>query len=101
MISGPMMLDHRAALRISSNVTRNFRQLQGRTNVDIQPREVIKILNKARIRFTLVGAHGIAGGLVDPRASQDVGVIIHASTRRRSRRSAERFLACACWILRS
>jgi hypothetical protein len=76
------LLDHRTALRISSNVTRNIRQLQGRTKVDIQPREVIKILNKARIKFTLVGAHGIAGWLVDPRASQDVDVIIHAQHKK-------------------
>jgi len=82
MKAGLAILDHRSALRISSNVTRNIRQLQGRTKVDIQPREVIKILNKARIRFTLVGAHGIAGWLVDPRASQDVDVIIHAQHKK-------------------
>jgi hypothetical protein len=76
------LLDHRTALRISSNVTRNIRQLQGRTKLDIPPREVIKILNKARIKFTLVGAHGIAGWLVDPRASQDVDVIIHAQHKK-------------------
>src|SRR5436853_4372553 len=76
------LLDHRTALRISSNVTRNIRQLQGRTKVDIGPREVIKILNKARIKFTLVGAHGIAGWLVDPRASQDVDVIVHAQHKK-------------------
>jgi hypothetical protein len=73
-----LLLDHRTALRISSNVTRNIRRLQGRTKVDIRPREVIKILNKARIRFTLVGAHGIAGWLEQPSASQVVDVIIHA-----------------------
>src|SRR5476651_2344415 len=77
-IDSPRVLDHRTALRISSNVTRNIRRLQGRTMVDIQPREVIKILNKAKIKFTLVGAHGIAGWLLDPRASQDVDFIIHA-----------------------
>jgi hypothetical protein len=83
MLTGaPRVLDHRTALRISSNVTRNIRQLQGRTKVDIQPREVIKILNKARIRFTLVGAHGIAGWLLDPRASQDVDVIVHAQHKK-------------------
>jgi hypothetical protein len=82
MKSGLTMLDHRTALRISSNVTRNIRQLQGRTKVDIQPREVIKVLNKASIKFTLVGAHGIAGWLVDPRASQDVDVIIHAQHKK-------------------
>jgi hypothetical protein len=83
VISGPIkLLDHRSALRISSNVTRNIRQLQGRTKVDIQPREVIRILSKARIKFTLVGAHGIAGWLVDPRASQDVDVIIHGQHKK-------------------
>lgn len=82
MKSGLTILDHRTALRISSNVTRNIRQLQGRTKVDIQPREVIKILNKAKIKFTLVGAHGIAGWLLDPRASQDVDVIIHAQHKK-------------------
>src|SRR5476651_1311632 len=76
------LLDHRTALSISSNVTRNIRRLQGRTKVDIQPKEVIKILNKAKVKFTLVGAHGIAGWLVDPRASQDVDVIIHAQHKK-------------------
>ena len=52
--------------------------MQGRTALDIQPKDVIKILNKARIKFTLVGAHGIAGWLLEPRASQDVDVLIHA-----------------------
>lgn len=82
MTSGVAILDHRTALRISSNVTRNIRQLQGHTTVNIEPREVIKVLNKAKIKFTLVGAHGIAGWLVDPRASQDVDVIIHAQHKK-------------------
>jgi hypothetical protein len=78
MKTGLAILDHRTALSISSNVTRNIRRLQGRTAVNIEPREVIKILNKAKIKFTLVGAHGIAGWLEEPRASQDVDVIVHA-----------------------
>src|ERR1019366_4934175 len=82
MNSGVTFLGHRMALSISSNVTRNIRQLQGRTKVDIQPKEVIKILNKAKIKFTLVGAHGIAGWLEEPRASQDVDVIIHAAHKK-------------------
>src|ERR1700680_4905555 len=68
MKSGLTILDHRTALSISSNVTRNIRRLQGRTAMNIEPREVIKVLNKAKIKFTLVGAHGIAGWLLDPRA---------------------------------
>jgi hypothetical protein len=79
MNSGLIILDHRTALSISTNVTRNIRRLQGRTKVDIQPKQVIKILNKARVKFTLVGAHGIAGWLEQPRASQDVDVIVHSA----------------------
>ena len=82
MKSGLTMLDHRTALSISSNVTRNIRRLQGRTAMNIEPRAVIKILNKARIKFTLVGAHGIAGWLPDPRASQDVDFLIHAQHKK-------------------
>jgi hypothetical protein len=78
MKSGLTTLDHRTALTISSNVTRNIRRLQGRTAMNIEPREVIKVLNKAKIQFTLVGAHGIAGWLEQPRASQDVDVLIHS-----------------------
>lgn len=78
MKAGLTILDHRTALSISSIVTRNIRRLQGRTAMNIEPRQVIKVLNKAKIKFTLVGAHGIAGWLEEPRASQDVDVIIHA-----------------------
>ena len=41
----------------------------------IQPQEIIRILSKAKVRFMLVGAHGIAGWLPEPRATQDVDVL--------------------------
>src|ERR1700722_5300304 len=82
MSTGVIFLGHGAVLSISSLVRRNIRRFQGRTKVDIQPKEVIKILNKAKIKFTLVGAHGIAGWLLDPRASQDVDFLIHANHKK-------------------
>src|ERR1700722_9365452 len=82
MKAGLTILDHRTALSISTNVTRNIRRLQGRTAMNIEPREVIKVLNKAKVKFTLVGAHGIAGWLLDPRASQDVDFLIHAQHKK-------------------
>jgi predicted nucleotidyltransferase len=39
---------------------------------------VVKVLNDAGVRFVLVGAHGIAGWLQKPRATQDVDVIVAA-----------------------
>jgi hypothetical protein len=42
----------------------------------IRPQEVIRILNEAKVRFMLAGAHGIAGWLDEPRATQDVDVVV-------------------------
>ncbi len=44
----------------------------------ILPLEVIQILNRAKIRFVLVGAYGLAGWLKEPRATQDVDVVVAA-----------------------
>lgn len=44
----------------------------------ITPLEVITILNRAGVRFMLVGLHGIAGWMNEPRATQDVDVLVAA-----------------------
>jgi hypothetical protein len=44
----------------------------------ILPADVIKVLNAAKVTFVLVGAHGIAGWMDDPRATQDVDVVVAA-----------------------
>lgn len=40
--------------------------------------DVIRVLNKAKINFVLVGAHGLAGWIKKPRATQDVDVVVAA-----------------------
>jgi xanthine/CO dehydrogenase XdhC/CoxF family maturation factor len=42
----------------------------------ILPKEVIAVLNQAGIKFVLVGAHGLAGWMEAPRATQDVDVVV-------------------------
>jgi hypothetical protein len=42
----------------------------------IQPEEVIRVLNTAKISFTLVGAHGLGGWTQKPRATEDVDVVV-------------------------
>jgi hypothetical protein len=42
----------------------------------ILPQDVIRVLNDAKIRFVLVGAYGLAGWIRDPRATQDVDVVV-------------------------
>jgi hypothetical protein len=42
----------------------------------ISPLDVIKVLNGNRVSFVLVGAHGLAGWMKKPRATQDVDVVV-------------------------
>src|SRR5438105_6369789 len=42
----------------------------------ISPIEVITALNKGKISFVLVGAHGLGGWIGKPRATEDVDVIV-------------------------
>lgn len=38
--------------------------------------DVIRVLNNAKVRFVLVGAHGLAGWRNKPRATEDVDVVV-------------------------
>lgn len=42
----------------------------------IQPLLIVKVLNAAGIRFILAGLHGLGGWMGEPRATQDVDVLI-------------------------
>ncbi|CAN5557797.1 hypothetical protein BH10PLA2_BH10PLA2_29500 [soil metagenome] len=44
----------------------------------IQPLDVIKVLNRAKVKFVLAGLHGIGGWMNKPRATQDVDVLLWA-----------------------
>ena len=42
----------------------------------IQPLDVIKVLNRAKVKCMLAGLHGIGGWMNKPRATQDVDVLL-------------------------
>jgi hypothetical protein len=42
----------------------------------IQPLLIVKVLNEAGVRFILAGLHGLGGWMGEPRATQDVDVLI-------------------------
>src|SRR5437899_2825778 len=42
----------------------------------ITPLDVIAVLNAAGVQFVLVGLHGVAGWMDEPRATQDVDVVV-------------------------
>ncbi|HTU88481.1 MAG TPA: hypothetical protein VMF69_00140 [Gemmataceae bacterium] len=57
----------------------------------ITPLEVIRVLNAAKVRFMLLGAHGLGGWTGEPRATKDVDVLVAA----RSHKKAVRALSAA------
>ena len=42
----------------------------------IRPEDVIRVLNAAKVSFTLVGAHGLGGWTGKPRATEDVDIVV-------------------------
>jgi hypothetical protein len=53
----------------------------------ILPHEVIAILNREKISFVLVGAHGIAGWMNEPRATQDIDIVVSAKHHKKAIRA--------------
>jgi hypothetical protein len=42
----------------------------------VPPLDVVSVLNEAGVSFVLVGAHGLGGWMNEPRATQDVDVVV-------------------------
>src|SRR5262249_2388198 len=54
--------------------------------------DVIRVLNKAKVSYVLVGAHGLASWRGKPRATEDVDVVVNAKHLRKAVRAlVERF----------
>src|SRR5262245_8144165 len=67
---------HGVALRISSSLTRTFQRMYRPGQVMIPPEEIIAILNRAGLKFVVMGAHGVAGSHSEPRSTQDVDLLV-------------------------
>jgi hypothetical protein len=52
--------------------------------VRLGPEDVIPVLHAAGVDFVLAGAHGMAGWLAEPRATQDVDFLIQSRQRKKA-----------------
>lgn len=76
---------HARGIRISVSITSNYRQTHRKAAMDIKPQDVIDVLVSAGIKkWVLMGLHGYVGYLPQPRATQDVDVLIGQSDRKRA-----------------
>jgi hypothetical protein len=76
---------HARGMRISVTLTSDYRQTHRQGAMDIKPQDVIDVLTAAGVKkWVLMGLHGYVGYLPQPRATQDVDVLISPSDRKRA-----------------
>lgn len=64
-------------MRVSCRIVSNYRKHHRDSSLDVQPQEVIAALESAGIEnWVLMGLYGYVGYLADPRATQDVNVLV-------------------------
>jgi hypothetical protein len=76
---------HAYAIRTSTRLTSDFRRVHREGAMDITPQDVIDVLNAAGLNnWVLMGLHGYVGYMPDPRATQDVDIMVPYSSRART-----------------
>lgn len=77
--------EHARGMRISVGLTSDYRQTRQKGAMDIKPQDVIDVLTGAGVKkWVLMGLHGYVGYLPQPRATQDVDVLISHRDRNRA-----------------
>ena len=84
---------HAYAIRKSIWLTSTFRQTYRKEAMDITPQDVIDALEEAGVKnWVLMGLHGYVGYMPEPRATQDVDILVPYSQRKRAMKGiAERW----------
>jgi hypothetical protein len=78
---------HLEALHTSSALTLHFRRTYQRGAAMITPEGVIAVLHQAGVRCVLMGTHGLGGWRSEPRATQDVDVLVRKKDVRKAVRA--------------
>lgn len=71
--------NHLQALQISSHLTARWLRLRGWEATMYDPETIVQLLKKARVRFILMGTHGIVGWRSETRATHDVDILAATS----------------------
>jgi hypothetical protein len=79
--------NHLQALRTSSWLTAYFRTKHQPMATQVTPERVIEVLHGAGIRFVLMGTYGLGGWRSEPRATQDVDVLVRKKDIRKAVRA--------------
>jgi hypothetical protein len=78
---------HLWALHLSSDLTDTFRRMYQRMALAVAPERVIEVLCQAGVRCVLMGTHALGTWRSEPRATQDVDVLVRKKDVRRAVRA--------------
>jgi hypothetical protein len=68
---------HRSGIMTSTSIIRSYRRDHRRGSQHVEPQAVIDVLQLAHIRrWVLIGLYGYVGYLANPRATQDVDILV-------------------------
>jgi hypothetical protein len=85
----PAAAKHLVHLQISSELTCIFRRMKKRNDAMITPQGVIDVLNRAGVKCVLMGTYGMTGWRSEPRATQDVDVLVRKKDIRKAVRALQ------------
>jgi hypothetical protein len=96
-VTGPRGMDefdptlpagHAYAVRKSSLLTNYIKRHQRKAAMDISPQEVVDVINAAGIKeWVLMGLHGYVGYMPEPRATQDIDILVPFTARAKARKA--------------
>ena len=78
------VIRHSDALRKSTEITRILRKMYWPKMSMVAPADIIAVLNRANVRFMLVGNYGFTGWRDEPRATEDVDILVQTRDYRKS-----------------
>jgi hypothetical protein len=79
---------HAYAIRKSTLLTSYTKRHQRKAAMDITPQQVIDVIHAAGVKnWVLMGLHGYVGYMPDPRATQDVVILVPYSSRTRAKKA--------------
>lgn len=77
-------VNHTAALETTRTLCRSFARMYPEAGLMVDPLDVVETLNRAGVRFVLMGAHGIGGWMHQARATRDVDVVVRKSDHKKA-----------------
>ncbi len=81
IVNGAKHLD---ALHTGSRLTEAFRRMYRPSAVMVIPEEIMQALNKAGIKYMVMGTHGINGYRDEARATQDIDLLVRVRDYRKT-----------------